>query len=128
MSGSCNHMDCSPSSLFCPCNSPSKNTGVGSHSLLQGTLLTQGLNLGLLPCRQILYYLSHQGSPFMSISLSQFAPPSPSTLCPQVHFLRQCLYSYPSNRFISTISPDSETNTTLESNYFLIENEIIKNK
>ena len=36
-----------------------KNTGVGCHSLLQGIFLTQGLNLGLLLCRQILYCLSH---------------------------------------------------------------------
>ena len=35
----------------------------GSHSFLQGILPTQGLNSGLLHCRQILYYLSHQGSP-----------------------------------------------------------------
>ena len=28
-----------------------------------GTFLTQGLNLGLLHCRQILNHLSHQGSP-----------------------------------------------------------------
>ena len=40
-----------------------KNTGEGSHSLLQGIFLTQGSNLGLLHCRQILYCLSHQGSP-----------------------------------------------------------------
>ena len=33
------------------------------HSLLQGTFLIQGLNLGLLRCRQILYHLSLQGSP-----------------------------------------------------------------
>ena len=33
------------------------------HSLLQGTFLIQGLNLGLLHCRQILYHLSLQGSP-----------------------------------------------------------------
>ena len=32
-----------------------KNTGVGSLSLLQGIFLTQGSNLGLLHCRQILY-------------------------------------------------------------------------
>ena len=32
-----------------------KNTGVGSHSLLQGTFPTWGLNLGLLHCRQIVY-------------------------------------------------------------------------
>ena len=30
--------------------------------LLQGIFLTQGLNLGLLHCRQTLYHLSHQGS------------------------------------------------------------------
>ena len=36
---------------------------VGSHSLLQGIFPIQGLNLGLLHCRQIPYHLSHQGSP-----------------------------------------------------------------
>ena len=48
--------------LLCPWNSPGKNTGVGCHSLLQGIFLTQGLNAGLLHCKQILYHLSHQGS------------------------------------------------------------------
>ena len=48
-----------PTRLLCPLDSPGKNTGVGSHSLLQGFFLTQGLNLGLLHCRQILYHLSH---------------------------------------------------------------------
>ena len=43
-------------------NSPGKNTGVGCHTLLQGFFRTQGLNLGFLHCRQILYHLSHQGS------------------------------------------------------------------
>ena len=32
-------------------------------AFLQGILLTQGSNLGLLHCRQIIYHLSHQGSP-----------------------------------------------------------------
>ena len=41
---------------------PSKNTGVGSHALLQGIFPTQGLNPGLLHCRQILYHLCHQGN------------------------------------------------------------------
>ena len=36
---------------------------LGSLSLLQGIFPTQGLNLGLLHCRRILYQLSHQGSP-----------------------------------------------------------------
>ena len=51
-----------PARLLCPWNSPGKNTGAGRHSLLQGIFLTQGSNLGLLHCRQILYCLSHQGS------------------------------------------------------------------
>ena len=45
-------------------NSPGKNTGVGSHSLLQGIFTTQGLNLGLLHCRQILYQLSYSSIQF----------------------------------------------------------------
>ena len=36
---------------------------MGSHSLLQGVFPTQGLNPGLLHCRQILSHLSHQKSP-----------------------------------------------------------------
>ena len=44
--------------LLCPWNSPAKNTEVGCHSFLQGIFLTQGLNLGLLHCRQTLYHLS----------------------------------------------------------------------
>ena len=38
---------------------------MGSHFLLQGIFPIQGLNPGLLHCRQILYHLSHQGSPFI---------------------------------------------------------------
>ena len=45
-----------------PWNSPGQNTGVHSLSLLQGIFPTQGLNPGLLQCRQILYQLSHQRS------------------------------------------------------------------
>ena len=46
--------------FLCPWNSLSKNTGGGSLSLLQRIFPTQGLNQGLLHCRQILYHLSHQ--------------------------------------------------------------------
>ena len=46
-----------------------ENTGVGSLSLLQGIFPTQGSNLGLLHFRQILYRLSHQGSPGHSLQL-----------------------------------------------------------
>ena len=46
--------------LLCPWNFPGKNTGVGCHFLLQWIFPMQGLNLGLLHYRQILYCLSHQ--------------------------------------------------------------------
>ena len=49
-----------PTRLLCWWDSPGKNTGVGHHSLLQRIFLTQGLNLGLLHCRQILYHLSYK--------------------------------------------------------------------
>ena len=49
--------------LYSLWNSPGQNTGVGSLSLLQGIVPTQGSNPGLPHCRQILYRLSHQGSP-----------------------------------------------------------------
>ena len=34
---------------------------MGTHSLCQGIFSTQGLNPGILQCKQILYYLSNQG-------------------------------------------------------------------
>ena len=60
----CDPMDCSPPGSLCPWDFPGKNTGVSSHSLLQGIFPTQRLNMGLLHCRRILYHLSHhQRSP-----------------------------------------------------------------
>jgi len=49
--------------MDCPWNSQGQNTGVGSLSLLQGIFPTQGSNPALAHCRQILYQLSHKGSP-----------------------------------------------------------------
>ena len=48
-----------------PSEPPGKpmNTGVGRLFLLQGIFLIQESIWGLLHCRQILYCLSHQGSP-----------------------------------------------------------------
>ena len=51
-----------PTGLLCPWDSPGKNAGMSSHSLLQGIFPTHGPNPGLLHHRQILYYRSHQGS------------------------------------------------------------------
>ena len=59
----CDPVDCSPPDCSVHGNSPGKNTGVCCHALLQGTFPTQGWNPGLPLCRQILYCLSHQGSP-----------------------------------------------------------------
>ena len=56
--------------LLCPWYSPGKNTGVDCHFLLQAIFLNQGMNLGLLHCRQILYYVSYQGSPISLLLLT----------------------------------------------------------
>ena len=52
-----------PHGLYSPWSSPGQNTGVGSLSFLQGIFPTLGSNSSLPHCRQILYQLSHQGSP-----------------------------------------------------------------
>ena len=67
----CNTMDCSLPGSSVHGTFPGKNTGESCPSFLQRTFLTLGLNLGLLHCRQILYHLSHQGSP---------------TMCKAIHF------------------------------------------
>ena len=55
-------------------------TGVGSHSLLQGTFPTQGLKLGLLHCRQIFNHLSHQSESESEVTQS----------CPTLSDPRDC--------------------------------------
>ena len=69
MSDSLWHHGLQPCRLLCSGNSPGKNIGVRSHSLLQGIFLTQGSNSGLLHWRQIIYCLSHQGMPSKSIHI-----------------------------------------------------------
>ena len=54
---------CNPIDLHSPWNTPGQDTGIGSRSFLQRFFSTQGLKPGLPHCRQILYPLSHQGSP-----------------------------------------------------------------
>ena len=66
-----------PCGLYSPWKSPGQKTGVGDLSLLQGIFPTQGSNPGLPHCRQILYQLSHQGSPRI---LQWVAYPSPADL------------------------------------------------
>ena len=59
-----------------------KNIGVGSLSLHQGILLTQGLNQGLLHYRQILYQLSHKDSSEANKGQKVGGGPIPGNLCP----------------------------------------------
>ena len=59
----CDLMDWSQPGFSLPGDSSGKNTGVGGHALLQGILPTQGSNPHLSHYRQILFHLSHQGSP-----------------------------------------------------------------
>ena len=51
-----------PHGLYSSWNSPGQNTGVGSHFLLRGSSQPRDQTQVSL-CRQILYQLSHQGSP-----------------------------------------------------------------
>ena len=63
--------DPSPSKVAQSCPSlsmgfPGNSTAVDCHFLLQRIFPTQGSNPGLPHCRQTLYPLSHQGSPYIS--------------------------------------------------------------
>ena len=61
----CDPMDCSLPGSSVHLDSLGRNTVVGCHALLQGIFPTQGSNPGLPHCRQILYQMSHQGSPII---------------------------------------------------------------
>ena len=68
----CNLMGCSPpGSSVHGILSPSRNTGMVCHFLLQGIFPTQGSNPHLQHCRRILYHLSHQGSPYHNLNTKQ---------------------------------------------------------
>ena len=53
-------------------DSPGENSGVGCHALLQGIFPTQGSNLCLPHCRQILCHLRHQGNPKSCLETSKW--------------------------------------------------------
>ena len=72
--------------LLHPWDFPGKNTGVGYHFLLQGIFPTQGLNLGLLHCRQTLYHLSHREALYCGPAIQHLAP-TPDSLFTPLYFL-----------------------------------------
>ena len=66
----CDPMDCG----FCLWNSPGKNAGVDSHSLLQGRIPTQGLHSHLLHWHLDSLPSEPPGSPFKYISIRNKRP------------------------------------------------------
>ena len=68
----CDPMDCSPP---------------GSHSLLQGIFLTQGVNSGLLHCSDILYHLSQQGNLMVPETLPNTSWESQDLVPQELNFL-----------------------------------------
>ena len=63
---------CDPHGLYSPWDFPGQNTGVGSFFLLQGIFPTQGLNPGLLHCRQIVLPAEPQPLGILYESLIEF--------------------------------------------------------
>ena len=120
----CNSMDCSPPGSSVHGDSPSKNTGVSCHALLPGIFPTQESNLGLPHCRQILYHLSHQGSPSYKCKINHVI--HTTTLYPSSYFANtgECcdfsfykLHSRPpfswSCRILNNLKNDTEWNCSI---------------
>ena len=77
-----------PARLLCPWDSPSRNTGVGGHFLLQRIFPIQGWNPYFLHFRRILYQLSHLGSP-SNLVVPRFIEPLQEGLFHASHCSRQ---------------------------------------
>ena len=104
-----------PHGLYSPWNSPSQNPGVGSLSLLQGIFPTQGWNPGLPHCGQILYQLSHKGSPGIVEWVTYPFSSGPSWSRNQTGHILLKLYSnyIPSNEMEETITKNTLPSKTL---------------
>ena len=75
--------------LYSPRDSPGQDTGVGSLSLLQGMFPTQGANPGLPHCKRILYRLSPQGKPRISlVETNSWVIPQIWNVCPESYHPR----------------------------------------
>ena len=68
---------------------------MGCHFLLQGIFLTQGSNLGLLHCRQMLYCLSHQEKHLINYICTFLVSSWPGLQKVSVHFkIRRCCFHH----------------------------------
>ena len=74
VSDCCDPMDCSPPGSSILGILQARILEWTCHLLLQGIFLTQGWSLGHPHCRQILYQLSHQGSPTRTASQTRSKP------------------------------------------------------
>ena len=89
-----------PTRLLCPWHFPGRDTGVGCHFLFQEIFLTQGSNLGLPHCRQILYDLSQPvktGTPY--------SVPWGNSGCENTGYWSQKTYLH--IKRMTSVSPDS---------------------
>ena len=102
-----------PSGLLCPRNFPGKNSGVGSHFLLQGIFPTQGSNPRFLRWQVDSLPLSHQQSSQLE-GLWPRPPPSSSR-----DFLLRFLNLSPMGRLFSSSSQDP-SRLALPNKYSLI--------
>ena len=108
----CDPMDYYPTSLFCPWNSPGKNPGVGSHSLLQRIFLSQGSNPGLPHCRQGIL-LQMQGTQIQSLVWRDYTcHRAIKPMWPWAHALGPAGRNYWAWRVKSLCSPTTEATTT----------------
>ena len=60
-----------PTRLLCPWNFLGKNTAMGRHFLLQGIFPTQGSNLCVLHCRQVLYHCATREASTLHLILAK---------------------------------------------------------
>ena len=79
------HTRLQPTRLFCPWNSPGKNTGVGCHFLLQGIFPTQGSNLSLC----IYIYICYAAANSLQLCLTLWDPVDGSPPGSSVHGILQ---------------------------------------
>ena len=106
-----------PARLLCPWKSSGKNIGGVCHFLLQGIFPTQGLNPALPHCRQILYHLSHQGSPLSPNSVLILQTWNVRCLSPSSWFLPQAFNTVcpsPAHPLENSFTPSSALRLLLE--------------
>ena len=103
----CDPMVCSPPASSDHGILQARILGMGCYVLLQGIFPTQGLNpslLHLLHCKQTLYPLSHLGSPFSVLNISQNTTFSITIKLYKKPIIQELSFYYPNFRYVKTDS------------------------